>query len=207
MPRRAPRTHVRALIAVEFRDRNIRCNAVCPSIQTPHGQREVEELTRYGVDVSRRRSPRSKAACAAPTRSRRRRSTWQAMTPASSAARICSSTIVSLRLRGRAWLRKGRRLAQLGSAASIACRNTRQRRKTRPNWPNWCAGGPAGSGNSCLRVGAFLHAGGRHQRPAAVAGKVERRAERRPGAPADHRRWRNPDQRGGQDPQGALACR
>ncbi|WP_337268575.1 SDR family NAD(P)-dependent oxidoreductase [Oryzifoliimicrobium ureilyticus] len=40
-------------IAVEFRDRNIRCNAVCPGfIQTPHGRREVEELTRYGVDVS-----------------------------------------------------------------------------------------------------------------------------------------------------------
>lgn len=40
-------------IAVEFRDRNIRCNAVCPGfIETPHGQREVEALTRYGVDVS-----------------------------------------------------------------------------------------------------------------------------------------------------------
>lgn len=40
-------------IAVEFRDRNIRCNAVCPGfIQTPHGQKEVQELTRYGVDVS-----------------------------------------------------------------------------------------------------------------------------------------------------------
>ena len=40
-------------IAFEFRDLNIRCNAVCPGfIQTPHGQREVEELTRYGVDVS-----------------------------------------------------------------------------------------------------------------------------------------------------------
>ena len=40
-------------IAVEFRDRNIRCNAVCPGfIQTAHGSREVEELTRYGVDVS-----------------------------------------------------------------------------------------------------------------------------------------------------------
>ncbi|MCJ9669692.1 MULTISPECIES: SDR family NAD(P)-dependent oxidoreductase [unclassified Neorhizobium] len=40
-------------IAVEFRNRNIRCNAVCPGfIQTPHGQKEVEELTRYGVDVS-----------------------------------------------------------------------------------------------------------------------------------------------------------
>lgn len=40
-------------IAVEFRDRNIRCNAVCPGfIQTAHGQREVEELTRHGVDVS-----------------------------------------------------------------------------------------------------------------------------------------------------------
>ncbi|WP_062227224.1 SDR family NAD(P)-dependent oxidoreductase [Aureimonas frigidaquae] len=40
-------------IAVEFRDRNIRCNAVCPGfIATAHGRREVEELSRYGVDVS-----------------------------------------------------------------------------------------------------------------------------------------------------------
>ncbi len=40
-------------IAVEFRDKNIRCNAVCPGfIQTPHGQKEVDELSRYGVDVS-----------------------------------------------------------------------------------------------------------------------------------------------------------
>ncbi len=40
-------------IAVEFRDRNIRCNAVCPGfVKTPHGNREVELLTRYGVDVS-----------------------------------------------------------------------------------------------------------------------------------------------------------
>ena len=40
-------------IAVEFRDRNIRCNAVCPGfVKTPHGIREVTELTRYGVDVS-----------------------------------------------------------------------------------------------------------------------------------------------------------
>jgi NAD(P)-dependent dehydrogenase (short-subunit alcohol dehydrogenase family) len=40
-------------IAVEFRDRGIRCNAVCPGfIETPHGMREVEGLTRHGVDVS-----------------------------------------------------------------------------------------------------------------------------------------------------------
>ena len=40
-------------IAVEFRDRNIRCNAVCPGfIRTPHGLREVDELQRLGVDVS-----------------------------------------------------------------------------------------------------------------------------------------------------------
>jgi NAD(P)-dependent dehydrogenase (short-subunit alcohol dehydrogenase family) len=40
-------------IAVEFRDRNIRCNAVCPGfIRTPHGLREVKELTALGVDVS-----------------------------------------------------------------------------------------------------------------------------------------------------------
>jgi NAD(P)-dependent dehydrogenase (short-subunit alcohol dehydrogenase family) len=40
-------------IAVEFRDRGIRCNAVCPGfIQTPHGDREVAALARLGVDVS-----------------------------------------------------------------------------------------------------------------------------------------------------------
>jgi NAD(P)-dependent dehydrogenase (short-subunit alcohol dehydrogenase family) len=40
-------------IAVEFRDRNIRCNAVCPGfIKTPHGLREVKELSALGVDVS-----------------------------------------------------------------------------------------------------------------------------------------------------------
>ena len=40
-------------IAVEFRDRNIRCNAVCPGfVQTQHGRREIAELTRLGVDVS-----------------------------------------------------------------------------------------------------------------------------------------------------------
>jgi NAD(P)-dependent dehydrogenase (short-subunit alcohol dehydrogenase family) len=40
-------------IAVEFRDRGIRCNAVCPGfIETPHGLREVRELTALGVDVS-----------------------------------------------------------------------------------------------------------------------------------------------------------
>ncbi|MGD9914842.1 MAG: SDR family NAD(P)-dependent oxidoreductase [Rhizobiaceae bacterium] len=40
-------------IAVEFRDRNVRCNAVCPGfIRTPHGLREVKELNALGVDVS-----------------------------------------------------------------------------------------------------------------------------------------------------------
>ncbi len=40
-------------IAVEFRDRNIRCNALCPGfIRTPHGLREVDDLNRLGVDVS-----------------------------------------------------------------------------------------------------------------------------------------------------------
>lgn len=40
-------------IAVEFRDRKIRCNAVCPGfIRTPHGMREVDLLTRLGVDAS-----------------------------------------------------------------------------------------------------------------------------------------------------------
>ncbi len=40
-------------IAVEYRDRNIRCNAVCPGfIKTAHGERELELLTGIGVDVS-----------------------------------------------------------------------------------------------------------------------------------------------------------
>jgi NAD(P)-dependent dehydrogenase (short-subunit alcohol dehydrogenase family) len=40
-------------IAVEFRDRGIRCNAVCPGfIRTPHGMREVEALRRLGIDAS-----------------------------------------------------------------------------------------------------------------------------------------------------------
>jgi NAD(P)-dependent dehydrogenase (short-subunit alcohol dehydrogenase family) len=40
-------------IAVEFRDRGIRCNAVCPGfIETPHGLREVRDLAALGVDVS-----------------------------------------------------------------------------------------------------------------------------------------------------------
>ena len=40
-------------IAVEFRDRNIRCNAVCPGfIDTPHGRREIAELTALGVAAS-----------------------------------------------------------------------------------------------------------------------------------------------------------
>ncbi len=40
-------------LAVEFRDRGIRCNAVCPGfIETPHGNREVAALAALGVDVS-----------------------------------------------------------------------------------------------------------------------------------------------------------
>jgi len=40
-------------IAVEFRDRNIRCNAVCPGfIRTPHGLREVADLQKLGIDAS-----------------------------------------------------------------------------------------------------------------------------------------------------------
>jgi NAD(P)-dependent dehydrogenase (short-subunit alcohol dehydrogenase family) len=40
-------------IAVEFRDRGIRCNAVCPGfVKTPHGIREVKDLQALGVDVS-----------------------------------------------------------------------------------------------------------------------------------------------------------
>lgn len=40
-------------IAVEFRDKNIRCNAVSPGfIATPHGMNEVKQLQALGIDAS-----------------------------------------------------------------------------------------------------------------------------------------------------------
>lgn len=40
-------------IAVEFRDRGIRCNAIAPGfIRTPHGLREMAECTALGVDFT-----------------------------------------------------------------------------------------------------------------------------------------------------------
>jgi NAD(P)-dependent dehydrogenase (short-subunit alcohol dehydrogenase family) len=40
-------------LAVEFRDRNIRSNAICPGfIATAHGRKELAVLQSFGVDVS-----------------------------------------------------------------------------------------------------------------------------------------------------------
>ena len=40
-------------IATEFRDKGIRCNAVCPGfIKTAHGIRELKELRSYGIKVT-----------------------------------------------------------------------------------------------------------------------------------------------------------
>ena len=85
-------------IAVEYRDHNIRCNAVCPGfVRTPHGLREVAELNKLGVDVSdaalavqqgRIREPEEVARAALFSRATRR---------ASSTARISSSTTASPR--------------------------------------------------------------------------------------------------------------
>jgi NAD(P)-dependent dehydrogenase (short-subunit alcohol dehydrogenase family) len=47
-------THMFArALAVEFRDRGIRSNAICPGfIATAHGLREIDTLNKYGVDVT-----------------------------------------------------------------------------------------------------------------------------------------------------------
>ena len=61
-------------IAVEYRDRGIRCNAVCPGfIRTPHGLREVRDLDALGVDVSDAAMRPPRAGCASPKRWRARR--------------------------------------------------------------------------------------------------------------------------------------
>ncbi|BAK77341.1 short-chain dehydrogenase/reductase SDR [Pseudogulbenkiania sp. NH8B] len=40
-------------IAVEYRDKGIRCNAIAPGfIRTPHGMKELQDLQAMGVDVS-----------------------------------------------------------------------------------------------------------------------------------------------------------
>ncbi len=40
-------------IATEYRDNNIRCNAVCPGfIRTDHGNRELKELRDYDIEVT-----------------------------------------------------------------------------------------------------------------------------------------------------------
>jgi NAD(P)-dependent dehydrogenase (short-subunit alcohol dehydrogenase family) len=42
-------------IAVEYRDRGIRCNTICPSfIRTRHGAHEIEQLRNYGIFASER---------------------------------------------------------------------------------------------------------------------------------------------------------
>ena len=40
-------------IAVEYRERGIRCNAICPAfVRTPHGMGEIEKFKAYGIDWS-----------------------------------------------------------------------------------------------------------------------------------------------------------
>ena len=40
-------------VGVEFRDRNVRVNSVCPGfIDTPHGRAEIRDLTAQGVEAS-----------------------------------------------------------------------------------------------------------------------------------------------------------
>lgn len=47
--------HMSRCIAVEYRDRNVRCNAICPAFtRTPHGMAEIEQLGALGADWSDR---------------------------------------------------------------------------------------------------------------------------------------------------------
>ena len=80
-------------IAVEYRDQNIRCNAVCPGfVRTLHGLREVDALNKLGVDCRMRPLPFSRVAFASRRKWRTRRSFSPATRPASSTVRISSST-------------------------------------------------------------------------------------------------------------------
>ena len=80
-------------IAVEFRDQNIRCNAVCPGfVRTPHGLREVAELNSLASTCRTRPLPFSRAAFASRRRWRALPCFSPATRRASSTARISSST-------------------------------------------------------------------------------------------------------------------
>ena len=108
-------------IAVEFRDRNIRCNAVCPGfIRTPHGAARGG-----GAAKARRRCVGSSARRAAGPHRRAggsgaaQRYSSPATMPASSTARS-SSSITGLRLR--------RRVARRRACRNIGgCRRCRRR--------------------------------------------------------------------------------
>ena len=40
-------------ITAEYRERGIRCNAVCPAfVRTPHGMRELADFRAMGVEIS-----------------------------------------------------------------------------------------------------------------------------------------------------------
>ena len=89
-------------IAVEFRDRNIRCNAVCPGfIRTPHGVREVADLSRLGIDVSEAAIAAQQGRIGEPEEVARA-ALYLASDEASlrHGERICSSTMASRRFDG-----------------------------------------------------------------------------------------------------------
>lgn len=80
-------------LAVEYRDQNIRSNAICPGfIGTAHGRRELDLLRGFGVDASDEAIKTMQGRLCDPAEVITPRCSWPVTSRASSAARTCSST-------------------------------------------------------------------------------------------------------------------
>ncbi len=134
-----------------------------------------------------------------PTRSPRPPFILRATTQASSAAPICSSTIVLQACEGRNMAFEKGGVWRNWVGISIAYRNTRPRPNPSPNWPNWSQRRDKRDSRSArLGFGPLLHAGRRGPAVSFCRWQISGRSERRQGAQANYRGRRNAHQRGGQ---------